>query len=463
MRLSWRLSTWSLSARMTLILLTGLLVAQGINSWLQWGERTTVVNQVRGRDALDRVAEAIRVLESRAPTQRTDALAALQHGGLQVELIALNLVSPIASQGPFQAMLTERLGSQREIRSVTGGMGTGPGSAKGMGSGIQRDTTRRSVDVLLADGQWARFHLKPEENTAAPALPITLMIQMLISLVMVGAVVMIAVRQSTRPLQRLAQAADALGGDLDAPPLAEEGPAETRRAAQAFNNMQTRIKRLVSERARALAAVSHDLRTPLTRLRLRTELIDDESLREQMSADLESMAAMIDATLDYMRGLQTNEAVRAIDINALLESMIEDALVLGRSIELEGRALQPYHARLSALRRALQNLIDNAFKYGKSAHILIEDSEISLSISVQDHGPGIAPENLIKVTEPYFRVDSARSQTGDGVGLGLSIVKDIALLHRGELLLTNLPHSGLSATLRLPRNRKRFYLDQILS
>jgi signal transduction histidine kinase len=216
--------------------------------------------------------------------------------------------------------------------------------------------------------------------------------------------------------------------------------------------MQARIKYLVNERARALAAVSHDLRTPLTRLRLRTELIDDESLRNQMAGDLEAMAAMIDATLDYLRGLQTNETLRAIDINALLESMVEDARVLGREILITGAALKPFNGRLSTLRRALQNLIDNAFKYGQGAQIRVEDSALRLSISVEDEGPGIEPENLLQVTEPYYRVDSARSGTGEGVGLGLSIVKDIAHLHNGELILVNKKHTGLSATLSLPRS-----------
>ncbi len=453
MRLNWKLSSWSLSAHMTLILLTGLLVAQGVTTWLQWTERTTVVNQLRGLNVVGRVTEVVRTLESLAPERRADTLAALRYDDLQVGLIAADSVSPNLPHGQFQAALAERLGSQREIRSIGSGQSTGPGNAKNAAAGKSRDINRRLVDVRLADGQWVRFDFKPDGSTTATALPIALMVQMLISLVLVGAVVTVAVRQSTRPLQRLAQAADALGGDLDAPPLAEEGPTETRRAAQAFNNMQTRIKRLVSERARALAAVSHDLRTPLTRLRLRTELIEDDSLRQQMTSDLEAMATMIDGTLDYLRGLQTQEPVRPIDINALLESMIEDARVIGRSIELDGRALQPYQARLTALRRALQNLIDNAFKYGGSANIRIEDSNTSLNISVLDHGPGIAPENLVKVTEAYYRVDSARSRHGDGVGLGLSIVKDIALLHGGELQLTNLPQGGLSATLCLPRGQ----------
>ncbi|MDP3192443.1 ATP-binding protein [Rhodoferax sp.] len=453
-RLTWRALSSSLYARMALILLAGLLVAQGVSVWLQWGERAAVVSQVRGLNMLDRIAEAVRNLESTEPARREEALLTLQYGGLQVELITPDVVFPNAPNSSFQTMLIERLGSNRDIRSTSGGpgMGMGPGAGKGIGALGQRSNIKRSVDIRLIDGQWVRITTGQMADATTPALSNMLIIQLLFSLGLVGAAVLIAVRQATRPLQQLAQAADTLGRDLNAPPLAEDGSAETRRAAQAFNRMQTKIKRLVSERASALAAVSHDLRTPLTRLRLRTELIDDEGLREQMAADLEAMAAMIDATLDYLRGLQTNEVVRAIDINALLESMAEDAKVLGRNIQILGQTLKPFNGRLSALRRALQNLIDNAFKYGHGANIRVEDSVSHLNITVEDEGPGIAPEDLAKVTDPYFRVDGARTQPKDGVGLGLSIVKDIALMHNGELLLANRPQGGLAATMVLPRS-----------
>ncbi|MBB1077197.1 ATP-binding protein, partial [Rhodoferax sp. 4810] len=139
------------------------------------------------------------------------------------------------------------------------------------------------------------------------------------------------------------------------------------------------------------------------------------------------------------------------DINALLESMTDDARVLGRHIQISGQALQPYSGRLSALRRALQNLIDNAFKHGQAARIQVDDSATLLKITVEDNGPGIPAQELARVTEPYYRLDSARSQSGDGVGLGLSIVRDIALMHGGELLLANRAEGGLAATLSLPR------------
>lgn len=441
MRLSWRAWPSSLFVRMALILLLGLLAAQGVSLWLQWAERATVVSQARGQNVLDRIAEGVRVLEATAPAQRSAALAGLQYGGWQVRLISEEQVSQNPPRGAMQNLLNARLGSAREIRPAGGGGGGGMGMMHG--------NLPRSFDVRLQGGQWVRFSVGRE--AAVPGLPRELLLRLAVTLLIVIGVVLLAVRQATQPLKQLAHAADTLGRDLDAPALLEVGPLETRRAAQAFNRMQARIKRLVSERSRALAAVSHDLRTPLTRLRLRAELVDDEKLRDQIAADLDAMAAMLDATLDYLRGLQRSEAVRPIDINALLASMSEDALVLGRQISIEGRALAPYSGRLSGLRRALQNLIDNAIKYAGGAHLRVQDDAAHLCIMVEDAGPGIAPDELARVTEAYYRPDASRNSATGGVGLGLSIAKDIALLHGGDLLLANRAQGGLCATLSLPR------------
>ena len=458
MRLNLRAFPSSLFARMALILLAGLLTAQLASLWLQWGERATVVSQARGLNFADRVAEAIRALEALAPEQRPAALAAIQSSALRVTLIADDQVSANPPRGQIQATISARLGGEREIRSV-GGVGGGGGGGGGGGmhagsGGLQaHGNPLRSFDVRLNDGQWFRIAALSEPET--PALPNDLIAQLLITLIIVIAVVMIAVRQATKPLIQLAEAADTLGRDLDAAPLAEHGPSETRLAAQAFNRMQARIKRLLDERARALAAVSHDLRTPLTRMRLRAELVDDEKLREQMATDLDAMAAMIDATLNYLRGLQDSEVARPIDMNALLQSLADDAAVLGKSISVDGLALAPYTGRLSALRRALQNLIDNAIKYGHSAHLCIDDDSSELRIAVEDEGPGIPTAELGRVGEPYYRPDASRSRETGGVGLGLSIAKDIALIHGGELRLANRPQGGFSATLLLPRTPAR--------
>lgn len=458
-RLRWA-DMHGLFARIALILLAGLAASQAVNFWLNSGERTTVVAQARGFNLAVRIADSVRILEATPREKRRAIIATLQSDDFTVTPIPDDQVSAHVPRGQIPAAIAQRLGGEREVRSsgMGGGMGAGMGGGFGPGAGgmhgagrMQNAVLTRSFDVRLSDGQWIRFTANGE--TPTPALPSGFYINLALSLVIIVAVVLLAVRQATRPLQTLSQAADRLGQNLNAAPLDETGPSEVRRAAQAFNQMQSRIKRLIDERARALAAVSHDLRTPLTRLRLRTELVDDETLREQMANDLDAMAVMLDATLDYLRGLQENEPVRPIDINALLQSLADDAQVMGRPVTVAGRANAPYRGRLSALRRAVQNLIDNANKYGSGdTAIRIEDDGTMLRLIVEDSGPGIDPAELGRITDPYYRPDAARRSDTGGTGLGLSIVRDIALMHGGELALANRPEGGLAATLILPRN-----------
>lgn len=457
----------SLFARIAVILLAGLLASQAVSLWLNWGERTTVVSQARGFNLAVRIADSVRILEAADRAQRPVTIANLQSDDFNVAPVAEDAVAPHSPRGQIPAAIAQRLGSAREIRSTGMGVGMGGGMGGGFGPGaggmhgagrMQTADLPRGFDVRLNDGQWIRFTAVRE--TAAPALPNDFYFRLGLSLIIVVAVVLLAVRQATRPLQTLARAADKLGQNLDTLPLTETGPAEMQRAAQAFNHMQVRIKRLIDERSRALAAVSHDLRTPLTRLRLRAELVDDETLRDQMAGDLDAMAAMLDATLDYLRGLQDNEPRRPIDINALLESLAADAQVQGREVAVTGHAGVPYLGRLSALRRALQNLIDNAIKYGRNATIRIDDSDEALKLIVEDSGPGIDPSELGRITEPYYRPDSARRSDTGGSGLGLSIVRDIALMHGGELRLANRPLGGLSAMLYLPRKATGYAAEQ---
>lgn len=272
-----------------------------------------------------------------------------------------------------------------------------------------------------------------------------------LTLTTVIAVALIAVRFVTRPIQRLAEAAEAFGRNLDAPPLEESVPTETRQAADAFNRMQERLRRLIAERSRALAAVSHDLRTPLTRMRLRAELVDDESLRHQINADIDDMQAMVESTLAYLRGLQENEPTQTIDIDALLQSIVADQQALGQPVELHLTSAAPFVGRLTALKRAITNLIDNAVKYGHKAKVIVDSDAIVLQIVVEDAGPGIPEPDLERVMEPYVRLETSRSRETGGVGLGLAVARDAALMHAGQLRLENIKAVGLRVTLILPR------------
>lgn len=272
-----------------------------------------------------------------------------------------------------------------------------------------------------------------------------------------GAVVvlsLVAVRWVTRPLERMAAAATAFAHDLDAPPLDETGPTEVRLAAEAFNFMQQRLRQLVIERGRALAAVSHDLRTPLTRMRLRTELVEDPALQEKLNADIDAMRNMVNSVLAYLGGLEDAEPMQPINMEALLSSIVDDQHAIGRRVSLvqqaPGRTVRPYVGKLSILKRAIDNLIDNAVVHGHAVGVRIEESSNELRVVVEDDGPGIPSAELAHVTEPFVRLDASRGHDTGGVGLGLAIVRDAAAYHGGRLVLENRESGGLRASLVLP-------------
>jgi signal transduction histidine kinase len=224
-----------------------------------------------------------------------------------------------------------------------------------------------------------------------------------------------------------------------------------REAARAFNTMQRRIRQGIEERERFLAAVSHDLRTPVTRLRLRSELLQDEQLRERSLHDLDEMQQMLDGALDFLRGKAADEALAPLDLVALLESMVDDYAEAGHEVRLITPASARIEGRTQALRRAIGNLIDNALKYGQRAQVELQAGEDGVRIVVEDQGPGLPEEELEQVFEPFYRLESSRNRETGGVGLGLSIVRQIARKHGGDVTLANRPSGGLRATLWLPR------------
>jgi signal transduction histidine kinase len=221
--------------------------------------------------------------------------------------------------------------------------------------------------------------------------------------------------------------------------------------------MQHRLRQLVVERRRALAAVAHDLRTPPTRTRLRAELIDDPALQNKLNADIDAMQGMVNSVLACLRGLEDAEPTQPINMEALLSSIVEDERALGRKVSLaeaasEPRSPAPYTGELSVLKRAVTNLIDNAVVHGKNVAVRIEDSETTLRVVIDDDGPGIPGGDLARVTAPFVRLDASRSLDTGGVGLGLAIVRDAAAYHGGTLRLENRSAGGLRAVLELPRS-----------
>ncbi len=255
----------------------------------------------------------------------------------------------------------------------------------------------------------------------------------------------------SRPIQRLSDAAERLSENLDSPPLDESGPREARQAAHTFNLMQQRIREQVQQRARMLGAVSHDLRTPLSRLKLRLEKIDDDKLQGQMRQDLNDMIGMLDATLTYLHEQRTSEALQLMDVQALVESLCENAQDQGADVQVSGHCA-PLQVQPMALRSCINNLMDNALRYAGQAHIELQDQREQLLIRVIDHGPGIAADKREAVFEPFFRLEGSRNRNSGGVGLGMTIAREAAQRQGGQLNLEETPGGGLTAVIRLPRH-----------
>ncbi|ATE60759.1 ATP-binding protein [Thauera sinica] len=260
----------------------------------------------------------------------------------------------------------------------------------------------------------------------------------------------IAVRLATRPLSRMAAAARAIGEDPERAPMDTAGPTEVAQAAVAFNQMQQRIREHVAERTRILAAISHDLQTPITRLRLRAEMVDDDTLRARIQSDLDAMQALVREGLDYARSLDERQPAQPIDLEGLLSALRADAEDMGWEVSLAGSARHACPGQPTALRRALWNLIENGVKFGQRVAIALRESADGFEIRIRDNGPGLPESELEKVFEPFYRTESSRSRETGGTGLGLAIARNLLRAQRGDVRLRNHPEGGLEAVVTLP-------------
>lgn len=304
------------------------------------------------------------------------------------------------------------------------------------------------VTVTFPDGDQAIFRTFAPRS--GPRLPRQIFLELGLLALALGIVLYAMTRTITRPLGDLARAADAVGRGATGTPLKVTGAREIRHATRAFNSMQERLRRYLDSRTQVLAAMSHDLRTPLTRLRLRVESIDDDQLRQRLVADLDEMSNMIRGALGVFRGLNDEEAAVPVDIDALALELQRQHAELGDEVSIVGSARAPYVAKPLALKRCLGNLVQNAIRHGVRATIQIEDGP-QLIVRILDEGPGIPEDMLEKVFEPFFRLEHSRNRDTGGTGLGLSIARDIAQAHGGSLSLHNRRNGGLEARLTLPR------------
>jgi signal transduction histidine kinase len=267
-----------------------------------------------------------------------------------------------------------------------------------------------------------------------------------------AAMILWAVRRLTRPVAALAAAAERLGRDVNAPALPEDGPREVAVAARAFNTMAGNIRRFVADRTMMLAAIGHDLRTPITRLRLRAELLDDDGQRERMLRDLAEMEGMIGATLAFARDDAAGEPAVPLDLAALARTVLDEAADTrdGAATAYEGPERLVLPLRPVAMKRALSNLVGNALNYGGAARLALARDGGEVVLRIDDDGPGIPENQLEQVFEPFRRLEESRNRETGGTGLGLTIARSIIRAHGGDVRLRNRPGGGLRAELRLP-------------
>jgi len=457
------------------VLLVGLVVVQLANTLLNQEERRQLLFRNSGIQFAERIADTVLLLDALNAPERQRIMALLNTPPLMVQLSSAPVLADAAAASGaqavlWQAVLQKILGADRPMQ-VTQRATTAPRNPRGPGTGYGRrraqlegvefvpgmyrfahndsEGVSLQVQVRLRDGAWVRFATDVAPTPFSVSLSIVLRLAVLFLVVLVLSLV--AVRWMTRPLHQLACAADALGQDIHHPPLPETGSAEVRQAARAFNTMQTRLVRLIQDRTRMLAALSHDLKTPITRLRLRVDLLDDDESRQRFEQDLIDMETMVNQTLDFMRGVDDTQARQPINIMALLETLQADYAEMGQTVCITGEAPQPFVGVLSLLKRCLVNVLNNAIAYGQQADMAVEDSRDCLILRIRDHGPGIAAIEQEKVFEPFYRLESSRNRGTGGTGVGLTIVRSIMQIHGGTVALRNHPQGGLEVTLRLPR------------
>ncbi len=438
----------SLYLRVAAVLLFGLLAAQWVAGRLYEEERQRVISHLVAGPLGHRLAAVADKLDRTPPDERKDLLQVLDSPRITFSLV--DTPPPGSSEGglgQLQTRLREVLGARRQVR-VASDMPPDP---------EDRPPATR-VYFTLSDGQGViAAHRYPDNPALLPSRHLPLLTGYFLAIAVLA---LLALHWAVRPLRRLARAADALGRDLaGGAPLKENGPREVRQAAHAFNTMQGRLASYLNDRLRILAAVSHDLKTPITRLKLRAEMLPEAGQRQKFLRDLEDMETMIAATLDFLRGESRQETGVPLDINALLSTLADDMGALGGvsggvsggAVEIRGEAQRPLLARPQALKRCLANLLDNAVRYGGGATVRVEDTRQTLTLHIDDHGPGIAEAELETLFEPFRRGEASRNRATGGTGLGLAIARNLARAHGGDVTLSNRQEGGLRATLTLPR------------
>ncbi|MGF0336988.1 ATP-binding protein [Ectopseudomonas toyotomiensis] len=469
----------SLLGRMLLLTLLAILAAQTLSSviWLSQLRATQLEGLVTtARSLAHSMSASVRYFRSLPVNYRPLVLDQLRSMGGTRFVVSLNdrpLQMKLLPTTPRKQVVTESvtevlrqaLGSAADI-SVTF---VSPDDLRIFNGGLKLDELPRSwahyaltlepvnppvlvTQIQLAPGEWLYIaSLLPEPYTSLeePILPTQQLWFILLTTAFLLLFIGLLVHLQSRPLKRLARTARHMSLGAEVEPVAEGGGREVVEVARAFNAMRERISRYLTERSQLFSAISHDLRTPITRLRLRVELLDDESLQSKFGRDLDDLELLVKGALQCVKDTDIHENIEPVDLNHLLHGLTEPYLGSGR-VTLDGAARDLYPGKPLALRRCIGNLLDNALKYGERAHLHIEDDAEAFVLHVDDEGPGVPEQKLEQVFEPHFRLASQQQ----GYGMGLGIARNLAHSHGGELSLRNLRDGGLRVTLWLPRQSR---------
>ena len=434
----------SLAVQTMLVVLLGIGTMHVASLWTY--QRALVAEAELANEArlTDRLL-AIKRSVMRAPVEQREAIAHDMSGGAieahwsQAELA----VEGGAGAPQWQGLRDQLLKLAPELGA--------DGLVIGAGSGASVDPHIAVISMRLPDQTWVNVSLLSWSSRPSGVHGTLLST----SLMAAGALViaLMLVRSQTRPLSTFVKAAERIAHVPGVAPVEEEGPREVRALATAFNDMQKRITRLIDDRTHALAAVSHDLKTPLTRLRFRSEELEDAGLRAAIASDLDEMERMIDQTLSYLKEERGDEEVKPVDLVAILETITDDAADAGGQARLEGSASAVIDGRRLALKRAFGNLIGNAVKYGTRAETRVEDRGTEVRVTIADEGPGIPLADRERALQPFVRLEPSRNNETGGFGLGLSIADAVIHGHGGRMDLHNGPDKGLVVTVVLPKRQ----------
>jgi len=424
----------TLFARLAVILFVGLALAQALSFWLTMTERDQTMTNIMTGYIEREVTSSVALLDRLPPDERAAWIPRLARRSYGF------ILGPGQTGSPPDAQLSARVAD-----SIADGIGKRYPLTV---NAIPGNREHLQVHLKLTDGTPLTIDLRPVSTMPlSPWLPVVLMLQ----LAVLAACCWLAVRLATRPLHELAVAADTLGPDLKAARLPESGPSEVARAARAFNAMQDRIATYMTERMQILAAISHDLQTPITRMRLRVDVMDDSAQGARLQQDLREMETLVKEGVTYARTLHgATEVPCRIDPDALFDSLVCDYVDAGQAVSLQGNLGGSLVTRPQALRRILGNLVDNALKFGGADEIAVarlKDGQVT--ISVLDRGPGIPEESLEAVFEPFVRLEASRNRQTGGTGLGLAIARQLALAMDATLTLHHRVGGGLEARLTL--------------